>query len=1147
MNIPNTGQQYIFYGVPPFNPYGNFCQLVDSSLSPMTPLYCTLMKASSKQLHQYIVQYPDDIIRGLLHESIGNLPSGHPARFSHMEVFTLMSKIENAFLKKMGLFPHDFLNSLIRTVFTVFGVTPTPTAGKTCYDMKEYLFTIKKWFITNNFPPEFFSYIESAEKGVPLHQWASVITTYCCKYGRYDLLESLIKTDKFTYDLPEDLKDFTESDDFIYDPIQYLTISEKPEGFKIINLLKSKGRSHFGWVVGRKKPIQTLHLACEYQRYNFVEIFLKCNGLNYNALDSKGKTPLMRAAKKGNPDVVKLLLNLKKIDLKVKQQFQNAQSGSTSSDLLDTPLAIAIKNGHAHLIAPLVVRDPTILNLPDILGSTPLHEAVWIKDPDNRSLAIGTLVKLGADRFAKDSLGNTPLSLLYENGYAEGILEIFGEGDDAELYASVNNCSIFDHCLFKNHLRRFLPTIISRVLALKGPVRDIALTDFYRAVNVYICTSDSMLPSQCLKGIAQAFQLNFSQDLLGLSQLKGHLVNIAANYLSADCIEELFRSGYPFNIPDSNGCLPIVRLIELGYLPLASKLIPSNYCFIEQRSPNKENLMHLALRSYNDTNIKDVLDLIKTIIEANKQGIPIVEMLNEPNADGITPLHAACLIQDMDAVLMLIEAGAKVNFKTKDNSTMLHVVCGLKSGNYELVEYLKGKCDPKCDPDALNDNGITPFLLACQHSMDIRIPLLLLRSGACVTIPTPLNKITALHLLSLHDQDFEQYGQLLDEMVLAGATVNAKDKNGLTPLHYALMGLASPEIVSKLIDLGADLTLKATNGVTVLHLMCLHSKYSHLIEKAILKGADPYAEDESEEKFQPLDYAMRVEENNPPNLFSDIVGQFRIRLEAFLKAGIKIRKENIALFKCIIDSRDEGLLRLAIEALELDDEYQVKSLLTKAFLYATTQPSLPIEFIRVLIDKGADINAQDPVDGSTWLHRECLMHDNAPRIREIILLGADLNIPYGGNNPRESWKTAYLMILEKYTTKPSLRGLAVRKKGNPNFTDKQKNNLLYHTMKRFESTFDLKDLVLAELLIELDAKLESPVAGGGHPIHILCKSSVPWAFFVPSEDNTNTTQRNPTFESFRDLVVDSITKENINLKDSHGVTPFLYLCRYFQD
>jgi len=57
---------------------------------------------------------------------------------------------------------------------------------------------------------------------------------------------------------------------------------------------------------------------------------------------------------------------------------------------------------------------------------------------------------------------------------------------------------------------------------------------------------------------------------------------------------------------------------------------------------------------------------------------------------------------------------------------------------------------------------------------------------------------------------------LLSSSSLKGADINFKDRDGSTPLHYAVYHCASGRVVQALIDSGADVNTKTNHGGTPL-------------------------------------------------------------------------------------------------------------------------------------------------------------------------------------------------------------------------------------------------------------------------------------------------------------------------------------------
>jgi ankyrin repeat protein len=215
---------------------------------------------------------------------------------------------------------------------------------------------------------------------------------------------------------------------------------------------------------------------------------------------------------------------------------------------------------------------------------------------------------------------------------------------------------------------------------------------------------------------------------------------------------------------------------------------------------------------------------------------------------GLTPLHLAAV--SVAKTRMLMDAGADVNAVSSIGRTPL-LVASSATGNAEVVKLLISR---GADVNVADAVGITP-LIAAANVNDTEIATLLLahganpdRSSTAEGVSTPLTgasrngNVELVRLLLSRKVDVNatssgrgatvkngviQFGRItalhmaavsgtldvLKALLAAGASVDAQDVRGMTPLMFAIAtDRANPKVVRMLLDAGASTTLKSTAG-----------------------------------------------------------------------------------------------------------------------------------------------------------------------------------------------------------------------------------------------------------------------------------------------------------------------------------------------
>jgi ankyrin repeat protein len=159
---------------------------------------------------------------------------------------------------------------------------------------------------------------------------------------------------------------------------------------------------------------------------------------------------------------------------------------------------------------------------------------------------------------------------------------------------------------------------------------------------------------------------------------------------------------------------------------------------------------------------------------------------------GTTPLMYAAAVGSLDAMKLLIEAGADVNAKNAFDATALMWA----AGDIDKVRLLLSK---GADVKAKSKIGRTPLLLAAFHDGASEIVRLMIDHGADVMARDKDGTSGLEAAASVNDS--ESVRLLLSK----GADANAKDAANLTPLLQAAWnGDRNAEVVKLLLEHGAD-------------------------------------------------------------------------------------------------------------------------------------------------------------------------------------------------------------------------------------------------------------------------------------------------------------------------------------------------------
>jgi ankyrin repeat protein len=198
-------------------------------------------------------------------------------------------------------------------------------------------------------------------------------------------------------------------------------------------------------------------------------------------------------------------------------------------------------------------------------------------------------------------------------------------------------------------------------------------------------------------------------------------------------------------------------------------------------------------------------------------GLPVIAAPDAPLADAAQRSERA-------RVAELIKRDTDVNQTQADGMTALHWAAYLDD-----VEMAKLLVNAKADVQAANRYGVTPLSLACANGNEALVTLLL-DSGADVNA-TLRGGETALMTAARN-------GKMgaVQVLIARGAAVNAKERKGQTALMWAASEGHAP-VVDALIKAGADLREALPAGFTPL-LFAVREGRADVVQRLLKAGAD---------------------------------------------------------------------------------------------------------------------------------------------------------------------------------------------------------------------------------------------------------------------------------------------------------------------
>ncbi|TRY86859.1 hypothetical protein DNTS_002552, partial [Danionella cerebrum] len=240
----------------------------------------------------------------------------------------------------------------------------------------------------------------------------------------------------------------------------------------------------------------------------------------------------------------------------------------------------------------------------------------------------------------------------------------------------------------------------------------------------------------------------------------------------------------------------------------------------------------------------------------------------------ITPLHVASKRGNANMVRLLLERGGRIDARTKNGLSPLHMATqgdhlncvqlllhhevpvddvtndyltalhvAAHCGHYKVAKVL---VDKKANPNAKALNGFTPLHIACKKNR-IKVMELLLKHGASI------QAVTESGLTPIHVAAFMGHENIVTQLTNHGASPNTMNVRGETALHMAARA-GQANVVKFLVANGADVNARAKDDQTPLHISSRLGK-ADIIQQLLQHGASPDSTTSS--GYTPLHLASR--------------------------------------------------------------------------------------------------------------------------------------------------------------------------------------------------------------------------------------------------------------------------------------------------
>ena len=565
------------------------------------------------------------------------------------------------------------------------------------------------------------------------------------------------------------------------------------------------------------KSCTVLHCAVQEGHRSVVQVLIDA-GVDIEAKNDVGRSPLLFASSLGHLDIVKMLV-------------EAGADVCVTDNEGDTCLMLATYCGHTETVRYLVGLKDVEVNHAENNGWTALHLTVELKLPG----VVQVLIDAGADVEAQDTDGLSPLLFASSSGHLDIVKMLVEAG--AVCVTNNNDATCLMLASHSGH------TETVRFLAgLKDvDVNQVHEKDGFTALH---CAG------QQGRGDVVEVLIDAGADIEAKNDVGRSPLLFASSSGHLDIVKMLVKAGAGVCVTDNEGDTCLIFATYFGHTETVRYLVGLKDVDVNHADNNGFAPLFVAVQEGHG-------DVVQVLIAAGAD-------IEAKNKVGRSPLLLASSLGNLDIVKMLVEAGAGVCVTDNEGDTCL--ILATYCGHTETVRYLVGLPDVDVNQQGMNhqtalhiavhsavdeghrdvmqvlidagadieekdENRASPLLFA-SRSGHLDIVKMLVEAGAGVCV-TNKNGLTCLILASARGHtETVRYLVGLKEL-----DVNSADKSGHTALHHAVEQNRC-DVVKVLIAAGVDIELKNKVGGNFPLLVASGLGHLDIVKMLVEAGAD---------------------------------------------------------------------------------------------------------------------------------------------------------------------------------------------------------------------------------------------------------------------------------------------------------------------